>query len=92
MRSSGSGTTRPGASRPFVDFAGIDAYPRPGAAPDPHHRRRSCQGFAAPAVTRGHGWYGFMTTPESTARASMRCAMQQRASNDRRRWARSRSP
>lgn len=51
----------------FVDFAGVDAHPRPvqqpipiivGGRTPPAYRR---------AVTRGHGWYGFALTPESTA-------------------------
>ena len=50
------------------DFAGIDAHPRPVQAGGPPivvggrsagaHRR---------AVTRGHGWYGFMLTVEAAA-------------------------
>jgi len=52
---------------PFADFAGVDAHPRPvqhrvpvviGGHSPPAYRR---------AVARGHGWYGFSMTPESTA-------------------------
>jgi probable F420-dependent oxidoreductase len=51
----------------FVDFAGVDAHPRPvqqpipivvGGRTPPAYRR---------AVSRGHGWYGFALTPEQTA-------------------------
>jgi probable F420-dependent oxidoreductase len=51
----------------FVDFAGVDAFPRPvqkpiplviGANQPPAYRR---------AVRRAHGWYGFALTPEGTA-------------------------
>jgi probable F420-dependent oxidoreductase len=51
----------------FVDFGGIDAYPRPvqqplpiivGGHTPPAYRR---------AVARGHGWYGFALTPETAA-------------------------
>lgn len=52
---------------PFVDFAGVDAHPRPvrpggprivigGHTPAAHRR----------AVTKGNGWYGFGLTPEQT--------------------------
>jgi probable F420-dependent oxidoreductase len=53
---------------PFVDFAGVDAHPRPvqvggprivvGGRSGPAYRR---------AVAHGHGWYGFALTPEDTA-------------------------
>jgi probable F420-dependent oxidoreductase len=51
----------------FVDFAGVDAYPRPIQRPiplvvgghSPHAYRR--------AVARAHGWYGFALTPEDAA-------------------------
>lgn len=52
---------------PFIDFAGVDAHPRPitpggprivigGHTPAAHRR----------AVTKGNGWYGFGLTPEQT--------------------------
>jgi probable F420-dependent oxidoreductase len=51
-----------------VDFAGIDAHPRPvqpggprivvGGRSDAAHDR---------AVARGHGWYGFFQSPEATS-------------------------
>jgi probable F420-dependent oxidoreductase len=51
----------------FVDFAGVDAYPRPQQHPIPivvgGHTRRALRR----AVARAHGWYGFALTPESAA-------------------------
>jgi probable F420-dependent oxidoreductase len=51
----------------FVDFAGIDAYPRPVQQPIPivigGHTARAYRR----AVARGHGWYGYALTPEQTA-------------------------
>jgi probable F420-dependent oxidoreductase len=52
----------------FVDFAGVDAYPRPVQQPIPIIVGGHAKASLRRAVTRGHGWYGFMTTPESTAR------------------------
>ena len=51
-----------------IDFAGIDAHPRPVQQPIPIIVGGHAKGSLRRAVTRGHGWYGFMTTPESTAR------------------------
>ena len=53
---------------PFVDFAGVDAHPRPVTPGGP----RIVVGGHTPAayrraVTSGHGWYGFGLTPEQTA-------------------------
>ena len=53
---------------PFIDFAGIDAHPRPVTPGGP----RIVVGGHTPAayrraVTSGHGWYGFGLTPEQTA-------------------------
>ncbi len=51
----------------FVDFSGIDAYPRPvqpriplviGGHSAPAYRR---------AVARGYGWYGFALTPDTAS-------------------------
>src|SRR5438309_6099667 len=54
----------------FVDFAGVDAHPRPVQQPIPiaigGHTPRAYRR----AVARGHGWYGFAMTPE-TAGAAM---------------------
>ncbi len=52
----------------FVDFAGVDAHPRPVTPGGP----RIVVGGHTPAayrraVTSGHGWYGFGLTPEQTA-------------------------
>src|SRR4051795_5570943 len=50
---------------PFVDFAGVDAHPRPVTPGGP----RIVVGGHAPAafrraVAQGHGWYGFALAPE----------------------------
>ena len=50
-----------------IDFAGVDAYPRPVQRPIPlvvggHSRPAYCR-----AVARAHGWYGFALTPEDAA-------------------------
>jgi probable F420-dependent oxidoreductase len=51
----------------FVDFAGVDAHPRPLQRPIP----LVVGGHSAPAyrraVRRAHGWYGFALTPEGAA-------------------------
>jgi probable F420-dependent oxidoreductase len=51
----------------FVDFAGVDAHPRPVQRPIP----LVVGGHSPPAyrraVARAHGWYGFAQTPEGTA-------------------------
>ena len=51
----------------FVEFAGVDAHPRPAQQPVPI----VIGGHTAPAyrraVRRGHGWYGYALTPEQTA-------------------------
>jgi probable F420-dependent oxidoreductase len=58
---------RPAYHGRFVDFAGVDAYPRPvqrplplivGGHTPPAYRR---------AVARGHGWYGYGLTPPQAA-------------------------
>jgi probable F420-dependent oxidoreductase len=51
---------------PFVDFAGVDAHPRPVQPDGP----RVVVGGHTPAafrraVSQAHGWYGFALTPES---------------------------
>jgi probable F420-dependent oxidoreductase len=51
----------------FIDFAGVDAHPRPVQRPIP----LVVGGHSPPAyrraVARAHGWYGFALTPENTA-------------------------
>jgi probable F420-dependent oxidoreductase len=51
----------------FVDFAGVDAHPRPVQRPIPI----IVGGHSAPAhrraVSSGHGWYGFAQEPEQLA-------------------------
>jgi probable F420-dependent oxidoreductase len=54
----------------YVDFEGIDAYPRPVQPDGP----RIVVGGNSPvayrrAVTLAHGWYGFLLTPDQTALA-----------------------
>jgi probable F420-dependent oxidoreductase len=53
---------------PYIDFAGVDAHPRPVTPGGP----RIVVGGHTPAafrraVTRGHGWYGFALTPAVAA-------------------------
>jgi probable F420-dependent oxidoreductase len=60
----------------FVDFAGVDAYPRPVQRPIPvvvgGHTRSAYQR----AVARAHGWYGFALGPDdaATSLAGLRAA------------------
>ena len=58
---------RPAHHGRFVDFAGVDAHPRPVQRPLPI----VVGGHTAPAyrraVQRGHGWYGFALSPEQAA-------------------------
>lgn len=53
---------------PYVDFAGVDAHPRP---PTPGGPRIVVGGHTPAAyrraVAHGHGWYGFALSPELTA-------------------------
>ena len=54
--------------QPYVDFAGVDAHPRPVQAGGP----RVIVGGHTPAAYRravrtGHGWYGYALTPDATA-------------------------
>jgi probable F420-dependent oxidoreductase len=52
-----------------VDFAGVDAHPRPVQRPIPvvvgGHRPPAYRR----AVSRAHGWYGYWLTPDDTARS-----------------------
>ena len=63
----------------FVDFAGVDAHPRPVQRPLPI----VVGGHSAPAyrraVRRAHGWYGYALTPEqaATSLAGLREAAEQ---------------
>ena len=58
----------------FVDFAGIDAHPRPLQRPIP----LVVAGHSPPAyrraITRAHGWYGYSLTPEDVADSLPVCA------------------
>jgi len=51
----------------FVDFAGIDAHPRPVQRPVPVVIGGHTAAAYRRAVRRGHGWYGFALTPEAAA-------------------------
>jgi probable F420-dependent oxidoreductase len=51
----------------FVDFAGVDAHPRPVQQPIPLVIGGHTPAAYRRAVARGHGWYGFALTPEATA-------------------------
>ena len=51
----------------FVDFSGVDAYPRPVQGPIPIVIGGHTPAAYRRAVARGHGWYGFAMTPETTA-------------------------
>jgi probable F420-dependent oxidoreductase len=50
----------------FVDFAGMDAYPRPVQAAVPIVVGGHSRAAYRRSVARGHGWYGFGLTPEAT--------------------------
>jgi probable F420-dependent oxidoreductase len=52
----------------FVDFAGIDAHPRPLQAPIPLVVGGHSKPAYRRAIARAHGWYGFALRPEDTAR------------------------
>jgi probable F420-dependent oxidoreductase len=51
----------------FVDFSGIDAYPRPVQQPIPVVVGGHSPPAYRRAVARGQGWYGFALTPDSAA-------------------------
>lgn len=53
----------------FVDFAGIDAHPRPVQRPLPLVVGGRTPPAFRRAVARGHGWYGYALTPDQTATA-----------------------
>ncbi len=50
-----------------VEFAGVDAYPRPVQQPVPIVVGGHTAAAYRRSVARGHGWYGFSMTPESAA-------------------------
>src|SRR5437764_10158463 len=51
----------------FVDFAGVDAYPRPVQRPIPIVVGGRTPAAYRRTVARGQGWYGFALTPDDTA-------------------------
>ena len=52
---------------PHIDFAGVDAHPRPVQQPIPIVVGGHTPAAYRRAVSRGHGWYGFAMTPETAA-------------------------
>ena len=52
----------------FVDFAGIDAHPRPVQRPIPIVVGGHTDVAYRRTLTRAHGWYGFALTPEIAAK------------------------
>jgi probable F420-dependent oxidoreductase len=54
----------------FVDFAGIDAYPRPVQRPVPLIVGGHTPPAYRRAVARGHGWYGYGLNPRQAAAAA----------------------
>jgi len=51
----------------FVEFAGVDAHPRPVQQPIPIVVGGQSPAAYRRAVSRGHGWYGFGMRPEVAA-------------------------
>jgi probable F420-dependent oxidoreductase len=51
----------------FVDFAGIDAHPRPLQRPIPIVAAGHSPPAYRRAVARAHGWYGYWLAPEDAA-------------------------
>jgi probable F420-dependent oxidoreductase len=58
---------RPAYHGRFVDFAGIDAHPRPVQRPLPIVVGGHSPAAYRRAVARAHGWYGYWLTPDDTA-------------------------
>jgi alkanesulfonate monooxygenase SsuD/methylene tetrahydromethanopterin reductase-like flavin-dependent oxidoreductase (luciferase family) len=55
----------------FVDFAGVDAHPRPVQPGGPRLVVGGHSGAAfRRAVAHGHGWYGFALTPDDAQRCT----------------------
>ncbi len=52
----------------FVDFAGVDAHPRPLQRPVPIVVGGHSPAAYRRAVARAQGWYGYWLTPDDTAR------------------------
>jgi probable F420-dependent oxidoreductase len=52
----------------FVDFAGVDAHPRPLQRPVPIVVGGHSRAAYRRAVARAQGWYGYWLTPDDTAR------------------------
>jgi probable F420-dependent oxidoreductase len=53
----------------FVDFAGVDAHPRPVQRPIPLVAAGHSPPAFRRAVARAHGWYGYWLTPDDVAAA-----------------------
>ena len=58
---------RPEYHGSHVDFAGVDAHPRPVQQPIPIVVGGHTAAAYRRAVARGHGWYGFAMPPEAAA-------------------------
>lgn len=69
----------------FVEFAGIDAHPRPVQRPIPIVVGGHSPPAYRRAIQRGHGWYGFAMTPEQAGAsiAGLRQAAEQVERPDR---------
>jgi probable F420-dependent oxidoreductase len=52
---------------PSIDFAGVDAHPRPTQQPIPIVIGGHTPSAYRRSVKRAHGWYGFALTPDSAA-------------------------
>ena len=63
----------------FVEFAGVDAHPRPVQRPIPLVVGGHTPAAYRRSVARGHGWYGFGMPPEAAAASleGLRTAAQQ---------------
>lgn len=57
----------PGYRGQFVDFAGVNAFPRPIQQPIPLVVGGHSRPAYRRAVERAHGWYGFALNPDDTA-------------------------
>jgi probable F420-dependent oxidoreductase len=70
---------RPAYHGRYVDFAGVDAHPRPVQRPVPVVVGGHSPAAYRRAVARAQGWYGYWLTPEDTARCldGLRAAAEQ---------------
>jgi probable F420-dependent oxidoreductase len=59
---------RPAFQGKYVNFAGVDAYPRPVQRPVPIVMGGYAPAAFRRAVEHAHGWYGFNLTPEAAGK------------------------